>query len=146
MKKIIAKPHLFFFGLSISFIILGIIHINENLDINIGDTYYAVGLSFWFSISATFFALLALNYFSLHWAEKTPNKWLTTIHLLLQILSLLLLMTKHRWNWIGNQYPKELNYVNDNSQTVLGFAIILFIISILVHLIIFFTSLFLKKI
>ncbi len=146
MKKIIAKPHLFFFGLCISFTILGIINKGAFLDINIGDTFYVVGLHFWFYISAIFFALIGLNYFSLHWAEKTPNMWLTLSHLLLQSISLLLLLTKHHWNWVGNNYPKELNLVNNNSETVLGIAIILFIISILVHLIIFFTSLFLKKI
>ncbi|AUC84533.1 hypothetical protein CW731_04110 [Polaribacter sp. ALD11] len=145
MKKIITKPHLFFFGLTLSFIILGFINRNESLDFNIGDTYYIFTVDFWFYISAIFFTLIGFNYFSLIWAEKPPKKWLTILHLSLQMLSLLLLMTKHHWNWVGKQYPKELSLLNDNSEMVIFISFVLFMASILIHLINFFVPLFLKK-
>ncbi|MDX6746176.1 hypothetical protein SHK09_05175 [Polaribacter sp. PL03] len=145
MTKIIAKPHLFFFGLTLSFIILGIINSTESIDFNIGDSYYVFTINFWFYLSAIYFTLIGFNYFSIIWAEKQPKKWLTIFHILLQLLSLFLLITKHNWNWIGKQYPKELTLINDNSQVIIAISIVLFFLSIFIHLINFFVTLFLKK-
>ncbi|TXD45929.1 hypothetical protein [Polaribacter sp. IC073] len=145
MSKIIAKPHLFFFALALSFVILGFINRELSIDFNIGDVYYDFTVDFWFYISAIYFTLVGFNYLSLIWADKPPKKGLTILHVLLQILALFLLMTKHRWNWLGAQYPAEFNLLNDHSETVIFISIILFISSILIHLLNFFVPLFLKK-
>ncbi|QOD61164.1 hypothetical protein H9I45_01590 [Polaribacter haliotis] len=146
MKTIIAKPHLFFFGLTMSFFILGFLNREIPFDINIHATYYVSTLNFWFYISAVFFALIGFNYFSLAWAEKPPKKWLTITHISLQILSLLLLLTKENWNWIGKENSQKLSIFSDNDQLIIAISISIFIFSIFIHLINFFTSLFLKKI
>ncbi len=145
LKRIITKPHLFFFGLAVSFIVLGIINRDTSFDLNIGDTYFVSTIDFWFYFSAIFFTLIGLNYFSLVWAEKPPKKWLTITHIIFQILSLLFLMTKHHWNWFGSQNQRELDLLNKNSETVFIISIVLFIASIFIHLLNFFVPLFLKK-
>ncbi|QTE23498.1 hypothetical protein [Polaribacter cellanae] len=145
MKNIIAKPHLFFFGLTISFFILGFLNREITIDINIYATYYVTTIDFWFYISAVFFFLIGFNYFSLAWAEKTPKKWLTITHISLQTISLLLLLTKQNWNWIGKENLQELPIFNNNAQLIIAISISIFIFSVFIHLVNFFTSLFLKK-
>ncbi|QTD37827.1 hypothetical protein JL193_00500 [Polaribacter batillariae] len=147
MKNIIAKPHLFFFGLTVAFIILGFINRKTTIDINIYATYYVTTIDFWFYLSAIFFALMGLNYFSLFWAEKPPKKSLTIAHISLQIFSLLLLLTKQNWSWIAKkQYPEQLQALYNNSQLIMAISIGIFIFSVFIHLVNFFTNLFLKKI
>ena len=89
--------------------------------------------------------MIGFNYFSLDWAGKTPKKALTILHIILQIIALFLLMTKQRWNWLGTQYPAELNLLNDHSETVIYISMMFFMSSIFIHLLNFFVPLFLKK-
>lgn len=144
MKKLIDKPHLFFFGLIPVFIIIALFKGNKPIDLNIQNIYFVIEMSHWYYFSAVFFGLIGLNYFSLIWANKPPKKWLTITHLFLQIFSLILFFTIHNWNWIGKQYPSELNILNDNSNTVLFISLLVFILSAFIHLVNFFTSLLLK--
>ena len=144
VKKIINKPHLFFFGLIPIYIIVALFSGDKAIDLNIHDTYFVIGMNHWCYFSAVFFGLIGLNYFSLFWAKKPPKKWLTITHLFLQILSLMLFFTIHNWNWIGKQYPAEFNVLNDNSNSVLFISFLVFIFSVFIHLVNFFTSLFLK--
>ena len=88
MKNIITKPHYFFFGLVPLFIFLIFICEDNAIDINIHDTYFVIANYFVCLFSIIFFALIGVNYFYLHWAKKPPKKWLTIIHLILQIISL----------------------------------------------------------
>lgn len=146
MKKIISKPHLFFFGLIPIVLILGFIYKAEVIDINISYMYFMVkynNLSYFFAV---FFGLIGLNYFSLYWGKKKPFKWLTIIHLLLQTFALVLFFTKDNWNWLGkNDSPAELNITVDYSNLVLLLSISIFIISAFIHLINFFGSLISKS-
>ena len=142
MKKIIAKPYLFFFGLIPIVLILGFIKREESIDINVSYIYYVVGLNTLSYFFAVFFGLIGLNYFSLLWANKKPKKWLTIFHLLLQSIALLLFFTKNNWNWLGKS---ELNYSFDYSNFILILSLVIFIISTFIHLINFFVSLFLKR-
>ncbi|WP_299665609.1 hypothetical protein [uncultured Polaribacter sp.] len=145
VKKIIAKPHLFFFGLVPIFILIAFLSGDETIDINIHATYFIITNYHLYLFSAVFFAMIGINYFSLDWTEKPPNKWLTSIHILLQLIALFLLLTKHLWNWIGNQSYEGIQMINDNSNIVIFFSILIFFLSVFFHLINFFTSLFLKK-
>ncbi|MCI2227966.1 hypothetical protein MC378_02220 [Polaribacter sp. MSW13] len=145
LKKIIAKPHLFFFGLIPVFILISIFKGKYQIGFNFNDNYFITDLKFWSAISAVFFGLIGLNYFALHWANKPAKKWLTIIHISLQILAFILVLTRNNWNWIGKQYSQEASLLNDHSSFVIFVSFIIFIISIFIHLINFFTSLFLKS-
>ena len=144
MKKIINKPYLFFFGLIPIFIIIGFLSGDKALDINIEDVYFAISYLHFYLFSAIFFAMIGINYFSLHWADKPPKKWLTIIHISLQIISTLLIFTSNNWNWIGEKSNEGFLNMTDNSNIIIVFAFLIFLLSAFVHLINFFTSLFLK--
>lgn len=145
MHKIILKPYLFFFGLSIITFIAGFIFSDKSLDISIYDTYYVISYKHFCQFSAIFYLMIALNYFALNWTEKQPIKWLTIFHIFLQILSLLLLITKDNWNWIGNNSLANYNLLNDHANFLVFLSILIFILSIFIHLVNFFASLLLKR-
>lgn len=144
MKKLITKPHLFFLGLACAFIILGFLKRNITLDIALFDTYFVFYADLWSFISAVFFSLIGLNYFCLIWAKKDPNIWLTVLHLFLQIVSLVPFIYVIFSLKPDHKLPTNifLYYVNLDLALVVSFVIFLF--SIFIHLINFFTSLFLK--
>ncbi len=139
MQKIIQKPYLFFFGLVPITLILGFLFKKSGIDFD----YYGgtVSINYWslFLISSVFFALIGFNYFSLKWMNKQPKKWLTIIHVFLQIVSLLLLL----------YYILQTNSATDLQQKdvlnfILFIAFFIFLIASFIHLINFFLSLFLK--
>lgn len=145
LKKIIQKPHLFFFGLIPIYIIIGFIKRNTPIDLNISYIYYLINVDFWCYVSAVYFALIGLNYFSLNWAQKYPKKWLTITHILLQIISSLpYLYCIFKLDQSGDlREGKFLWFIN--LESILFFSFILFLLSIFIHLINFFTSLFFKR-
>lgn len=144
VKKLIVKPYLFFFGLIPIFILLGLLSGDKILNINIDYIYFDILYLHFYLFSAIFFAMIGINYFSLHWAEKPPKKWLTIIHISLQIIALLLLFTNNNWNWIGEKSQEGILNITDNSSIIIVLAFLIFLLSAFVHLINFFTSLFLK--
>jgi hypothetical protein len=139
MKKIIAKPHLFFFGLALLFVIIASINGKNNLEINIGLVNFDIQVKILCLISSLFFVLIGFNYFSIFWANKQPRKRLTIIHIVLQIIAL-------------TPFIYLLSTVNNSSDTNLELLIatnfigfLIFLFASLLHLINFFSSLFLKK-
>ena len=139
MKKIIQKPHLFFFGLGPIGIILGLIFKSQSLDFafyggNISFGYFSV-----FAMSSVYFALIGLNYFSLRLIEKPPKRKLSIIHILIQIIALILFLY-----YILTINDYETNQQKETVNFIFFIGFILFLASILVHLINFFVSLFLK--
>ena len=144
VKKIINKPYLFFFGLIPVAIVFSFINGNETINFNISELYFVSELKFLYYISAIFFMMIGINYLSLNWANKPPKKWLTIIHLFLQLLALVFLVTRNNWNWIGKEYSENLYVSSDNSSILVFISILIFILSVFFHLINFFTSLFLK--
>ena len=145
VKKIIAKPFLFFFGLIPLFIFLAFFSKDKLLDINIYDTYFVVPYFHFYLFSAIFSAMISFNYFALYWADKPPKKWLTIIHILLQLLALLLIITSNKWNWLGNQNTEEMMFINDNSNLLIVISFLIFLLSVFIHFINFLVSLLLKK-
>lgn len=89
VKKIIAKPHIFFFGLIPVFILFSFFSRNKFIDINIHDTYFVFEIYYFHLFSTFLFALIGFNYFSLYWAKKNSIKWLTTSHIILQIIAII---------------------------------------------------------
>ncbi len=146
MKKIISKPHLFFFALIPIVLIVGYVFKSKNVDINISYSSFIISYSNLSYFFAVFFVLIGLNYFSLYWGQKKAIKWMTITHMILQVLALLLFFTKDNWNWLGkNNYPSELNLIADYSNLILVLSILIFIISAFIHLINFFVSLISKS-
>lgn len=145
MKKIISKPYLFFFALVPIYIIIGLIKRNTPIDLSISYIYYLINVDFWCYVSAVYFALIGLNYFSLNWAQKYPNKWLTIAHILLQIISSLpYLYTIFKLDKNGDLKEGKFLWVID-LESIFVISFFLFILSIFIHLINFFTSLFFKR-
>ena len=89
MKKLIRKPHLFFFALIPFFLILGFWKRNIPIDLNIVYIYYLINVDFWCYISAVYFGLIGVNYLALNWANKHPKKILTLLHFIFQLLCLI---------------------------------------------------------
>lgn len=145
MKKLIYKPHLFFFALIPIFIILGFLNRNIPIDINISFIYYLINVDFWCYVSAVFFGLVGVNYLSLNLIKKNPKKGLTITHILLQILCLIpYLFAVFKLDENGTL--KNIEFLDDigfENYLIVGF--ILFILSIIIHLINFFISLLLKR-
>lgn len=144
MKKIISKPHLFFFGLVPLFIILALISRDKTIDISVHDTYFVISNYHICLFSAIFYAMIGINYFSLQWSNKPPKKWLTIVHLSLQTISLIpflysLLNSNSNGNFSTNN---SIGFAELHMILVISFLI--FILSLLIHLINFFTSLFSK--
>jgi hypothetical protein len=143
MKKLITKPHLFFFGLALLFVIIAIVKGKNSLEINISLAKFDIQVKTFCLISSLFFVLIGFNYFSIIWANRQPRKWLTIIHIVLQIVALApfiyLLSTANN--------SSETNTDNDLKLLIatnfIGF--LLFLLATLIHLVNFFSSLFLKK-
>lgn len=140
VKKIIAKPHLFFFFLIPISLVLGFIFKNESLGFDYLGTYLSFKYITLFSVSAVFFGLIGLNYFSLLLLKKQPRKWLTLFHILFQVIALVVLV----YYILSNNNFESIQQKNViNFTFFIGF--ILFLTSILIHLINFFISLAIKK-
>lgn len=145
MKKIVAKPHIFFFILIPVVIVLGQYHHDKFIALDISylqNNIYYDSITYFFAL---FFGLVGLNYFSLHWSNKIPNIWMTSAHILFQTLALLLFFTKDNWNWLHtNSSSNELHILVNYSNRMLIISLFLFIFSAFIHLINFFTGLLSK--
>ena len=145
MKRIISIPHLFFFGLVPIFIILGLVKDEQSININVGYIYFDLYVNTLCYLSAIFFSLIGINYFSVLIAGKKLKKGLTITHIVFQLLSfipflfILLTATKSGEIDANNQQTLELFSI----IILVGF--LLFLASILIHLINFSLSMFLKK-
>ncbi|PQJ78155.1 hypothetical protein [Polaribacter porphyrae] len=145
MNSIIKKPHLFFFWLIPIFILLGLLKRDIPIDINISYIHYLINVDFWCYITAVYFGLMGINYLSLHWAKKHPNNWLTSAHIILQVACLIpYLISVFNLDKSGNLIYTNLPF-QENLNIILLVAFFIFLISILIHLINFFTSLLLKR-
>jgi hypothetical protein len=87
---------------------------------------------------------MGINYLSLYWVKKHPNNWLTSAHIILQIISLIpYLVSIFNLDEGGNLIATNLPF-QENLNTILLISFFIFLASILVHLINFFSSLLLK--
>jgi hypothetical protein len=144
MKKLITKPHLFFFGLVPIFIILGFVKKDALIEINISYIYIDLSISTLCYISAIFFSLIGLNYFSIALAGKKLKKGLTIAHIILQLIALVpFLYMIINLNEDGN-ISSDSQLLIEKLTLFIIIGLIFFLLSILMHLINFFTSMFLK--
>ena len=145
MKKIIEKPHIFFFILIPVVIVLGQFNQEQFIAMDISfvqNNIYYDKITYFFAL---FFGLVGLNYFSIYWGNKKPNTWMTVLHILFQVLALLLFFTKDHWNWLHSLAPSTEQYVTiDNTNTMLILSLLLFMFAAFIHLINFFVTLISK--
>jgi hypothetical protein len=145
LKNIINKPHLFFFALIPLFVIIGFVKRDIPININISYIYYLINVDFWCYITAVFFGLIGVNYLSLNWVKKYPNKWLTILHLILQVICVIpYLFAVFNLDKSGNFNNYNL-FQNNSFRNILIISFLLFLASVFVHLINFFSSLLLRK-
>ncbi|MDT7832117.1 hypothetical protein RQM59_06975 [Flavobacteriaceae bacterium S356] len=144
MNKIFKTPHLFFFGLVPIFILISFFRSDTSFDFNFQNTYFAIAIPYLCYLSAAFFGLVGINYYVLHWARKAHKKALTSIHITLQIASLLFfiyfMFSIPGNNNSGTAYPSP---IDENSLFIVSFA--LFIIATIVHFVNFIMSLLAKR-
>lgn len=144
MNKLFNTPHLFFFGLVPVFILISFFRSDASFDINFQNTYFVVAIPYLCYLSAAFFALVGVNYYVLHWAKKPHKRALTSIHITLQIASLLFFVY-FMFSIPGNgnvetPYPSS---IDENSLFVVSF--ILFLIATILHFVNFIMSLLAKR-
>lgn len=143
MKLLTKKPHLFFFGGIPVFLLLGFLKKDIPIAIEISYINYLLNVDFWCYVSAIYFGLIGVNYLALDWANKTPKKLLTILHILLQTLALIpYLYAILHLDSQGVLEQKELLGFNLNALFLM--AILLFLGSIVLHLTNFLISFFLK--
>lgn len=147
MKKLLTKPHLFFFVCIPVVLTGGFLFEEKTLEITITYIQYVINFKQLSFFIAVFMGLIGVNYFSLVWANKKTKKGLTIFHILLQLISLFLLFTKDSWNWIGPKVVQNEmgSFQNDYSNFLVILSILFFILATLIHLINFFSSLLSKS-
>ncbi|MFT5762251.1 MAG: hypothetical protein ACI8WA_001377 [Polaribacter sp.] len=145
MKKLITKPYLFFFGMIPVSIILALVFNNDEVIINYYDGNFIAQIKYIYYLSAIFFGLIGFNYFSIHWANKTPKKGLTIVHIALQIISFTLLITRNNWSWLHSENQTTEGLAIDNSNLIILFSFLVFLLATLFHLVNFFGALFSKS-
>lgn len=125
--------------------LLGVFKRNIPIDISISYIHYLINVDFWCYITALYFGLMGINYLSLYWAKKQPNNWLTIAHITLQIVCIIpYLISVFNLDETGSLIYNNLPF-QENLSNILLIAFFIFLMSILVHLINFFSSLLLKK-
>lgn len=140
MKKLINKPHYFFFILAILVIISGYLNEGEVVPINF-ESYY-INLDVWSAglFSGVFFILIAVNYFSIAITKKKPKKGLTIAHILLQIIAIVPFLYYFFTADIKRSY-EEIDFMN----AIIVLSFIVFLLACLIHIVNFLVSLLLKK-
>ena len=146
MKKLITKPHLFFFGLIPVIFLLELINKNEIITTNVKTTYINIELKYLNYFFTILFTVIGLSYFFLYQKKKKIKKQLTFFHITLQTIAFLLFYTKNQWNWIGdNSLYSKFNIPIDNSNSVILISILLFMLATFFYVLNFFLSLFSKS-
>ncbi len=140
MNRLINKPHLFFFGLTPIVLILGYFLKNKSYNIVYYGAIFPINYFDFFLISTIFFSLIGINYFSLSLVKRKPKKGLTIAHLVFQSIALILLV----------YYILQTgNTTNTSNESVLNLTLLssffTFLISLIIHLAIFFMSMLLGK-
>lgn len=143
MQKIVTKPQYFFFTLSILAIISACIVSENGFFVNIFSVYLVIPFKSASILASIFFLLICINYFAISWVNKKANSILTIIHIILQVLAIILIIYGG-FEQTTNDYNQ--NYFQNSSIITFTFlGILVFILSIFIHLVNFFTSLFSKR-
>lgn len=137
MKKFLKTPQAFFIFLSIITLIIGFIKKGNFIDLNYFMTFLKIDVWSLSVVSSVFYLLIGINYFSLILSGKKPRKILTIIHIVLQIVSIIpffyIMITTN-----SSLSPESVTLNN----IILAVSFVVFILSLVIHLINFFASIF----
>lgn len=140
MQKTIRTPQFFFIVLAFITFIFGLLNREGSIPLAVYNS--SIDLKVWsFSlITACFFILIAVNYTSLSITKKPHKKWLTIIHIVLQVIALIPLL----YFMIQSNIPKTYDGITA-MNAVLMVAFVIFLLATFIHLINFIVSLIAKK-
>ncbi|MFY0631278.1 MAG: hypothetical protein JXR05_12910 [Flavobacteriaceae bacterium] len=140
MRKIISKPHFFFIFLAAITLFCGILNKDATIQVALYGSLVDVKIWTVSLFSVLFFILISVNYASLYIIKKPAKKWLTILHIILQIIALIPFF----YFVFQANVPRTYEEVSAiNIILVMSFAI--FILATIVHLINFVMSLIAKK-
>ena len=135
-RVISEKPHLPLWVISALLLVLFFIHIiispENNIDINIHDTYYVIASAHLLLLLSLWFGCCASGYMILKRFNITPNFWLVCLHL---VISVTVLMGMFFPDWFVTEqgsYEVPSSPVNLSSSTLWNIkflAILLFLIA-----------------
>lgn len=140
MKKIINRPQTFFIILAILILILGLFNKDGAIKLAVYGTYFNLKTWSVCLFSSVFFVLIAINYASLSITQKRPKRFLTILHIVLQVLALIPLIY-FIFNAETNRSYEQVSQMN----IILIAAFLLFIVATIIHLVNFIASLVAKK-
>ena len=136
-EKVFKNTSGFFISLSIITLILGFIKKGSLIDLSYFMTFLKVDVWSLAVVSSIFVLLVGVNYASLSFIGKETKKILTITHIILQIISIIpfyyIILTTNL------SLEPELNTIYN---IVLLFSFVVFILSLVIHLINFFASIF----
>ena len=140
MKRILKTPQAFFITLAILIMIVGFLKSDSNLDLNYFLAFLLVDVWSVSLVSALFFILISVNYASLSLIGKKTKKPLTIIHIVLQVIALIPLLY-----FMIKATPESQPETVVQSNVILLISFVVFVISVIIHLINFFYSLLNKN-
>jgi len=143
LQKIITKPQYFFFTLSVVAILSAFIVSDNGFSVNIFSVYLTIPFKNTTILASVFFLMISLNYYAITWANKKANTTLTFIHIILQVIAAVLIIYGG-FEQVANN-PNQNPFQSSATITFTFIGILVFILSIFIHLVNFFTSLLSKK-
>ena len=143
MEKIFQNPH-YFFWISIPFILL-IGLIEDEIVVNVHDTYYVSG-SLPLAIILSFgFAVVGFIYWRLIRNGFPPIRWMTITHMISSIDIPIIVWLIMFFDWFDSN-SGSMVYRLSNQEFIISFLILLIIIGQLIFILnIFLTTLFQKR-
>ena len=127
------------------FLIVGYIKLNDIIDVSIYNSFFAIKVHYWCYFSALFTFMIGINYFMLHWAKKKTIQILSLFHIIFQIEAIIpffiaLFMINSKTSFSPSNPFSFIDFYE-----VLTISFFIYLASIFIHLINFFSSLFLRR-
>lgn len=145
VKKLIRKPQRFFFGCIPIFLLIAILSGDRSISVHLFDLYFMLSIRSISLFSSYLFLLIGLDYSVLYWIERPPQKTLSALHIFLQIIVIIpyLIAVYFTYKNVDLTDHPLFPFVDFNTVLLLSFTV--FLVSILVHLLNFLISIFVKK-
>ncbi|MCF2876216.1 MULTISPECIES: hypothetical protein [unclassified Tenacibaculum] len=150
MRKLLIRPHVFFWGVIPIILLAGMYRVNDSiegfLDINVHDTYFVVDRLHLLGFMVFLFVLLGLGYWGAYVNKRKLINGITFLHILLTFISLISFL-------IILFFPTKNEIISNNAMfdsleianIVLTFSFLLFLIGQLFYPINILSALIRKK-
>lgn len=140
MGKYLKTPQVFFISLAVFISIIGFYKKGTNLDLNYFLAFLLVDVWSVAMVSAVFFLLISMNYASLSLVKRKPKKIFSRAHIILQVIALIPLV----YLMLKATEKSQPEFVAA-SNIVLIASFIVFLLSVILHLIGFFMAILSKN-